>query len=268
MGTHISFVRSSEYDKWSLRQLAKIEAGGNKRAKEFFRQHGFPGTVDFSSSAAERWRHELTNRVETVYPPKSATYVEAPKPVLVEVKKTEAVEEVKPLIEEVKVDIKPIVVSAKPLYVPPASNGASHKFRKAKTDVKPSAGFKAVSFRPEEEPVEQPLARPKVQKPPPPPPVAHPMPMERKPVEKKAFSSEDFEASQQDSHEIKAKLSKFKGQASISSDDYFGRTPAEHTEHETVKDEAIRYAEVVSAKASELKSAAVTAWHQLKDRFR
>lgn len=275
MGTHLSFVRSSDYDKWNLRQLAKIEAGGNKRAKEFFRQHGFAGTVDFASSAAERWRHELTSRVEAVYPVIAQASTESPKPKIpvAEVTRVEAKAEVKPMLEEVKVpEIKPII-SSKPLYVPPTTSGATHRFRKGKTDDKPVTGFKAVSFRPEQEPVELPVAtKPRPQKP---LPAVEPlpMPMERKPVEKKAFSSDDFEAMHQDSSEVKAKISQFKGSASISSDDYFGRTPLDQESSDSFKDEAMRYAEGVASRASEVrtrqvKNAAVRAWHQLQDRFK
>jgi hypothetical protein len=49
MGTHISFVRSSEYDSWKMKELKVMELGGNKRAKEFFREHGVTGKVDYSS---------------------------------------------------------------------------------------------------------------------------------------------------------------------------------------------------------------------------
>jgi hypothetical protein len=250
MGTHLSFVRSSEYDKWSLRQLAKLEAGGNKRAREFFRQHGFAGAVDFSSSAAERWRNDLSARVEALYPAKTAPQ-EAKVPA-VEAPKEPVVVVAKPHFEEVKTEVRPIV-PAKGLYVPPTT-GVTHKFRKAKTEEKKSTGFKAVSFRPEPDPLETPSTNHKPQRPVPVPVAPVPTLMERKPVEKKAFSSEDFEASRQDSAEVRAKLGKFKGAAAISSDDYFERAPLDHDDSSSVKDDAVRYAEVVAIKAGEVRA--------------
>ena len=42
LGVHISQVKSVDMDRWDHSQLAVFQAsGGNKRAKQFFEQHGF-----------------------------------------------------------------------------------------------------------------------------------------------------------------------------------------------------------------------------------
>lgn len=45
MGVHISFVRSVNLDTWSDAQLASMKAGGNRKAKEFWNDQGFPANV-------------------------------------------------------------------------------------------------------------------------------------------------------------------------------------------------------------------------------
>ncbi|KAH8741529.1 hypothetical protein FG386_003171 [Cryptosporidium ryanae] len=50
MGVHISFVRSADLDKFTLLQLARIEIGGNSRARSFFKR--FFGT-EFCSKTRE-----------------------------------------------------------------------------------------------------------------------------------------------------------------------------------------------------------------------
>lgn len=41
MGTHISFVRSCELDKFTREQLIRMELGGNGKAVTFFKSHGW-----------------------------------------------------------------------------------------------------------------------------------------------------------------------------------------------------------------------------------
>jgi hypothetical protein len=43
--------------------LTFIEKGGNKRAREFFRQHGVTGSIDYAGQVANRWRNELSEEV-------------------------------------------------------------------------------------------------------------------------------------------------------------------------------------------------------------
>jgi len=61
LGVHISFVRSTVLDQWTPEQLKLMEAGGNSKAKTFFKQHGF------SESDAEKTEDKYTSRVAQLY---------------------------------------------------------------------------------------------------------------------------------------------------------------------------------------------------------
>ncbi|OII71321.1 uncharacterized protein cubi_01796 [Cryptosporidium ubiquitum] len=54
MGVHISFVRSSDLDKFTPMQLLRIDIGGNGRARNFFKQalgvHFSPKTKEYTNS--------------------------------------------------------------------------------------------------------------------------------------------------------------------------------------------------------------------------
>lgn len=53
MGTHVSFVRSIDMDKFTVEQLARMTSGGNKRAKIYFDSKGIPrNSHGYSSKAA------------------------------------------------------------------------------------------------------------------------------------------------------------------------------------------------------------------------
>ena len=41
MGTHVSFVRSTELDKWTATELKAMVVGGNESARTFFRDKGW-----------------------------------------------------------------------------------------------------------------------------------------------------------------------------------------------------------------------------------
>lgn len=67
MGVHISFVRSTDLDSWYPHQLKNMEAGGNERARAFFRTHGWAGGLaekgkvvsKYQSKAAEQYKAQL-----------------------------------------------------------------------------------------------------------------------------------------------------------------------------------------------------------------
>lgn len=70
LGTHISFVRSAEMDKWKPDHFRAMQLGGNLRAKDFFKQHGWDadaGAQDFeakySSRAAKLYTKQLSKDV-------------------------------------------------------------------------------------------------------------------------------------------------------------------------------------------------------------
>ncbi|KAK7407161.1 hypothetical protein VNO78_08840 [Psophocarpus tetragonolobus] len=67
LGVHISFVRSTNLDSWSLEQLKIMTFGGNNRAQSFFKQHGWTDTgkieAKYTSRAAELYRQILSKEV-------------------------------------------------------------------------------------------------------------------------------------------------------------------------------------------------------------
>lgn len=86
LGVHTSFVRSPSLDTWTDRQLAVMEAGGNARARQFFKQHGWVNSgaemieAKYTSRAAQLYRtmldKEVTRTMEGLEPsaPTSPTY--------------------------------------------------------------------------------------------------------------------------------------------------------------------------------------------------
>eukprot|EP00892_Ulva_mutabilis_P003827 jgi/Ulvmu1/1816/UM119_0034.1 len=65
LGVHVSFVRSTTLDSWSEEQLRIMAVGGNGRARQFFRQHGWTETGSdkisdkYTSRAAALYRQTL-----------------------------------------------------------------------------------------------------------------------------------------------------------------------------------------------------------------
>ncbi|CDJ31220.1 ARF1-directed GTPase-activating protein, putative [Eimeria mitis] len=61
LGTHLSFVRSTEMDKIYPEQLLRMELGGNRRAQEFLREHGadLSQPLDYQGRLAAKHRQAL-----------------------------------------------------------------------------------------------------------------------------------------------------------------------------------------------------------------
>lgn len=79
LGVHISFVRSTTMDSWSVSQLNMMTIGGNKRFKDFIQSYAFAPDasiqVKYYSKAAEYYRDLLKSEAENrrlTYPPPSA----------------------------------------------------------------------------------------------------------------------------------------------------------------------------------------------------
>jgi hypothetical protein len=70
LGTHLSFVRSTLMDSWTPEQLWRMTAGGNERARSFFKAHQAPmsGSLSqkYSSRAAYLYRERLSREAEQV----------------------------------------------------------------------------------------------------------------------------------------------------------------------------------------------------------
>ncbi|CDJ37714.1 ARF1-directed GTPase-activating protein, putative [Eimeria tenella] len=67
LGTHLSFVRSTEMDKIYPEQLFRMELGGNRRAHEFLREHGadLSQPLDYHGKLAAKHRQMLDRLVST-----------------------------------------------------------------------------------------------------------------------------------------------------------------------------------------------------------
>ncbi|KAK4744636.1 hypothetical protein SAY87_010948 [Trapa incisa] len=67
LGVHVSFVRSTNLDSWSVDQLKMMIFGGNNRAHAFFKQHGWSdgGKIEakYTSRAAELYKQILSKEV-------------------------------------------------------------------------------------------------------------------------------------------------------------------------------------------------------------
>ena len=65
-GTHISFVRSVDLDKWNRKQLKSLELTGNSFTKERFNDLGVPligGNYDYNNSMVLKVRQEIAEKV-------------------------------------------------------------------------------------------------------------------------------------------------------------------------------------------------------------
>lgn len=67
MGVHLSFVRSTNLDKWKVHELKAMEVGGNANAKTFFRDHGVTDMKTeskYQTRAAELYKHKLRELID------------------------------------------------------------------------------------------------------------------------------------------------------------------------------------------------------------
>ena len=88
LGVHISFVRSTTMDCWSVSQLNMMTIGGNKRFKDFISSYAFSSDTSillkYYSKAAQYYRELLKSESENrrlTYPPPSA--IEGPESCMV-----------------------------------------------------------------------------------------------------------------------------------------------------------------------------------------
>ena len=82
-GTHISFVRSCNLDKWNRKQLKSLELTGNSYTKERFNDLGVPligGNYDYNNSMVLKVRQEIAEKVkESLGPDEYRNKEEKPK---------------------------------------------------------------------------------------------------------------------------------------------------------------------------------------------
>ncbi|CAK0782048.1 hypothetical protein CVIRNUC_005538 [Coccomyxa viridis] len=88
LGVHLSFVRSTTLDTWTEEQLKIMSVGGNGRARQFFKQHGWSELgadkieQKYTSQAAQRYKQQLEkDAAKLSVLPKPEALAEAPNPV-------------------------------------------------------------------------------------------------------------------------------------------------------------------------------------------
>jgi hypothetical protein len=72
MGVNFSFVRSCNFDKWTIKQLKQMELGGNLNAIKYFEANKLftNGQHDFTLPLAAKYRQELSKLAESSVPSK------------------------------------------------------------------------------------------------------------------------------------------------------------------------------------------------------
>lgn len=79
LGVHITFVKSSNLDKWTQKQLRRFKLGGNQKAKEYFLKNGgsrylnkpSDSNAKYNSKVALNYKNHLDHKVikdEEIYP--------------------------------------------------------------------------------------------------------------------------------------------------------------------------------------------------------
>ena len=66
-GTHISFVRSVDLDKWNRKQLKSLELTGNAYTKQRFNDLGVPligGNYDYNNDLVLKYRKDISEKVK------------------------------------------------------------------------------------------------------------------------------------------------------------------------------------------------------------
>ena len=70
LGVHLTFVRSTDLDEWTQKQIDAMRLGGNGNARDYFRKHGFADSGGaklenkYSSKAAVTYKAELVKLVD------------------------------------------------------------------------------------------------------------------------------------------------------------------------------------------------------------
>lgn len=92
LGVHLSYVRSTDMDEWKKSEVMLMKKGGNRRAREFFREHGWSeqrSALDliqkkYTSSAAKLYKAKLQKQMQAVMttasPPSSPQAAATPPP--------------------------------------------------------------------------------------------------------------------------------------------------------------------------------------------
>ena len=60
---HISFVRSITMDQFKSEEIARMDIGGNKRAREFFEQEGYKSSMSFNEKYHSQFAADYRDKV-------------------------------------------------------------------------------------------------------------------------------------------------------------------------------------------------------------
>eukprot|EP00358_Blepharisma_japonicum_P007329 CAMPEP_0202945176 /NCGR_PEP_ID=MMETSP1395-20130829/6128_1 /ASSEMBLY_ACC=CAM_ASM_000871 /TAXON_ID=5961 /ORGANISM="Blepharisma japonicum, Strain Stock R1072" /LENGTH=229 /DNA_ID=CAMNT_0049644855 /DNA_START=296 /DNA_END=985 /DNA_ORIENTATION=+ len=216
--------------------------------------------IDYTSNIATAWKNELAKEVTSAYPLK-----------ITQSDNTNADIIITNNNEEKKQEIKPII------FKPPPQNTSNHKFKKVKNEEKNSDFiFKPVVFKSQEQ-QEQifdplPLIAPAKQLIDSNENIIQPVCVkaEKKLVEKKAFSSDDFKDIKENNRG-KERLALYANAKAISSDMIFNGNDGNKTKEskgEIMKEKAAQVAHSVADKAENFKFKAINAIKKIQNKFK
>ncbi|CAG9315779.1 unnamed protein product [Blepharisma stoltei] len=254
-------LKSIDIDLWTPRELCYIEYGGNKKARDYFNIMNNENKIDYTSNIATSWKNELAKEVNSVHPLKITQSDNTNTAIIITNNN-----------EEKKQDIKPIIF--KPAL---PQNTSNHKFKKIKNEeIHSDFIFKPVVFKSQEQ---QEL-------------FSDPLPLiapakqiidsnenmiqpvcvkaEKKQIEKKAFSSDDFE-DKRENNRGKERLALYANAKAISSDMIFNGNNGnkiKESKGEIMKEKAAQVAHSVADKAENLKFKAINAIKKLQNKFK
>jgi ADP-ribosylation factor GTPase-activating protein 2/3 len=86
LGVHLSFVRSVDMDEWKKSEVMLMKKGGNRRASEYFKEHGWAeerSALDliqkkYTSTASKMYRAKLQKAVQTYMSPPTSPVAAQP----------------------------------------------------------------------------------------------------------------------------------------------------------------------------------------------
>ncbi len=257
-GTHISFVRSVDLDKWNRKQLKSLELTGNSYTKERFNDLGVPligGNYDYNNSMVLKVRQEIAEKVKESLKPDDYKKKEDKKEEKnefddIEINQEEK-EEIKEVKEEKKDDKKKKEKKEEKEEKDEDNDNNDNKKDEEEDDFKQKEKEKEKEKELEDEGYNK-SYNIKISK----------KELNKKLANKKAISSEDYAALEEDNTDnkvVKDRIKSMGNSQAISSEDVFGTTGESNAYEgesltDKLKDMALNFTLSAAEKAKQLKN--------------